>query len=71
VPATVGLGTVPATFSSLVTFLEAVAAASLGWSVLGEALGLAQTAGGVLILLGIWVARPRPEKPSAQILPRS
>jgi len=55
----VALGTLPATFSSLVIFLEAIAAAAFGWLLLGEALGAAQALGGVLILIGIWVARPR------------
>ena len=57
--AAIALGTLPATFSSLVIFIEAIAAAALGWLVLGEALGALQLAGGVLILLGIFVARPR------------
>lgn len=55
----VALGTLPATFSSLVIFLEAVAAAAFGWWLLNEPLGLAQALGGVLILFGIWIARPR------------
>ena len=55
----VALGRLPATFSSLVIFLEAIAAAGLAWLLLGEPLGLAQICGGVLILLGIWIARPR------------
>jgi drug/metabolite transporter (DMT)-like permease len=55
----VALGTLPATFSSLVIFLEAIAAAGLAWLLLGEPLGIAQLCGGVLILLGIWIARPR------------
>ena len=55
----VALGRLPAVFSSLVIFLEAVVAALAGWAVLGEALGAAQLAGGALILIGIWVARPR------------
>ena len=49
----------PATFSSLVIFLETIAAATFGWLVFDEALGLAQTLGGVLIVIGIFVARPR------------
>jgi drug/metabolite transporter (DMT)-like permease len=53
------LVTLPAVFSSLVIFFEAVAAAAFGWLFFGETLGLAQTLGGVMILLGIWVARPR------------
>jgi drug/metabolite transporter (DMT)-like permease len=55
----VALGTLPATFSALVIFLEAIAAASFGWLLLGEALGILQMLGGVMILFGIWVARPR------------
>lgn len=58
----VAIGTLPATFSSLVIFLETVAAACLAWLFLGEALGLLQALGGLLILFGIWFARPRPAK---------
>jgi drug/metabolite transporter (DMT)-like permease len=57
----VALGTLPATFSALVIFLEAIAAASFGWLLLNEPLGLWQALGGVLILFGIYVARPRAE----------
>lgn len=57
----VALGTLSATFSSLVIFLEAIAAATFGWLLLNEPLGLLQTLGGILILFGIWVARPRAE----------
>ncbi|MEZ5839232.1 MAG: DMT family transporter [Hyphomicrobiales bacterium] len=53
------LGHLPAAFSSLVIFLEALAAALLGWLVLGEGLGLWQYVGGIAILFGIYVARPR------------
>lgn len=55
----VALGTLPATFSALVIFLEAIAAASFGWLLLNEPLGIVQALGGVLILFGIWIARPR------------
>jgi drug/metabolite transporter (DMT)-like permease len=55
----VALGTLPATFSSLVVFLEAIAAAAFGWILLNEPLGIVQAFGGVLILIGIVVARPR------------
>ena len=59
----VALGTLPATFSALVIFIEAIAAAAFGWAILGEALGPVQMLGGVLILIGIWVARPRSNTP--------
>ncbi len=57
----VALGRLPTTFGSLVIFLEAIAAAAVAWIVLGETLTALQVAGGVLILGGIWIARPRPE----------
>lgn len=53
------LGHLPATFSSLVVFLEAVAAAVLGYLVLGEQITLLQLLGGVAIIGGIVIARPR------------
>jgi drug/metabolite transporter (DMT)-like permease len=49
----------PAVFSSLVIFLEAVAAAAFGWMILDERLTPIQFLGGALILGGIWMARPR------------
>ena len=55
----VALGRLPAVFSSLVIFIEAVAAALFGWLILSEALTLVQAMGGALILAGIFVARPR------------
>ncbi|HYF56128.1 MAG TPA: DMT family transporter [Salinarimonas sp.] len=58
----VALGRLPATFSSLVIFLEAVAAAGFGWLILREALAPVQILGGALILVGIWWARPRPAR---------
>lgn len=58
------LGQLPATFSSLVIFMEAVFAAAFGWVILGEAISPIQALGGVLILLGIWTARPRQVKPA-------
>jgi len=61
------LGTLPAPFSSLVIFLEAVAAALLAYVVLHEALAVMQWAGGVLILAGIFIARPR--HPARGMLP--
>jgi drug/metabolite transporter (DMT)-like permease len=63
----VALGKLPATFSSLVIFLEAVGAAALGWLILSEALGPLQLFGGALILFGIWVARPRAKVPAAAL----
>ncbi|HZH53680.1 MAG TPA: DMT family transporter [Microvirga sp.] len=59
----IALGRLPPVFSSLVIFLEAVAAALFGWLILNEALTLVQSLGGALILVGIWAARPRPEAP--------
>ena len=53
------LGHLPAAFSSLVIFLEAVAAALFGWIILGEAIGPLQALGAVAIFAGIAIARPR------------
>jgi drug/metabolite transporter (DMT)-like permease len=53
------LGHLPAAFSSLVIFLEAVFAAFFGWAILGEPVGLIQFIGAVAIFAGISVARPR------------
>jgi len=53
------LGHLPAAFSSLVIFLEAVAAAFFGWIILDEAIGTMQAVGAVAIFIGITVARPR------------
>jgi len=54
------LGVLSASFSSLVIFVEAAAAALFAWIFAGESLGLLQIAGGLLILFGLFVARPRP-----------
>lgn len=53
------LGHLPAAFSALVIFLEAVAAACFGWLILGEALGPVQALGAAAIFAGIAIARPR------------
>lgn len=53
------LGHLPAAFSSLVIFLEAVAAACFAWLILGEAIGPVQVVGAITIFLGISIARPR------------
>lgn len=60
----VALGRLPAVFSSLVIFLEAIVAALAAWIAFGEALSLPQVFGGALILIGIWIARPPPEAPA-------
>jgi drug/metabolite transporter (DMT)-like permease len=56
---TIALGHLPATFSSLVIFLEAIAAACFAWALLGEPVSLIQAGGGLAILAGIYLARPR------------
>ena len=54
----IALGRLPAPFSSLVIFLEAIAAAGFAFVLLGEPVSLVQAVGGVAILAGIYVARP-------------
>jgi drug/metabolite transporter (DMT)-like permease len=56
---TIALGHLPAAFSSLVIFLEAIAAAIFAWAILGEPVSLIQAGGGLAILAGIYIARPR------------
>ena len=58
----VALGRLPTVFSSLVIFLEAVAAAGFAWVLQGEPVSVLQAIGGAIILGGIWIARPRTEK---------
>jgi drug/metabolite transporter (DMT)-like permease len=53
------LGYLSAAFGSLVIFLEVIAAALLAFLVFGEAIGPSQAIGGLLILGGIYIARPR------------
>lgn len=61
----VALGRLPAIFSSLVIFLEALAAAAFAWLILGEPVTLLQAGGGLIIVAGIWIARPRDPGASA------
>jgi drug/metabolite transporter (DMT)-like permease len=56
---TYALGHLPAAFSSMVVFIEAPAAAIFAWILLGESMSPPQAAGGILILGGIYAARPR------------
>ena len=55
----IALGRLPTVFSSLVIFLEAIAAAIIAWILLDEPVSLLQAAGGMVILAGIWIARPK------------
>lgn len=54
----VALGRLPAAFSSLVIFLEAIAAAVFAALILSEPVTLLQAMGGALILAGVFAARP-------------
>lgn len=47
----------PASFSSVSLLLQPAMATLYAWALLGERAGLAQLAGGTVILLGIWLAR--------------
>ncbi|MFK0162606.1 DMT family transporter [Rhizobium sp. NPDC090279] len=55
----VALGKLPTVFSSLVIFLEAITAALFAWVLFGEDVTLMQALGGIVIVVGIWIARPR------------
>lgn len=54
-----GVRTVPVSVASLVATLEPVLAALLAFVVLGETLSAGQLLGGGLILLAVWLLRPR------------
>ena len=60
------LGHLPAVFSSLVLFFEVLAAVLLAWLIFAEPVSVWQLGGGLLILAGIYAARPRKEKPKAR-----
>jgi len=59
------LGQLPAGFSSLVIFLEGVAAALFAWILLGESMTWLQLLGSAAIFSGVWIARPRRQSKSA------
>ena len=54
-----GVRAVPVSVASLVATLEPALAALLAFLVLGQTLGLGQIAGGALIMLAVWLLRPR------------
>jgi len=55
---TISMGLLTAVFSSLVIFVEAIAAAFFGWLLFEEAMDPLQWMGSILILLGVWLSRP-------------
>jgi DME family drug/metabolite transporter len=57
-----GVRTVPVSVASLIATLEPVLAALLAYLVLGETLTAGQVAGGGLILVAVWLLRPRAGK---------
>jgi drug/metabolite transporter (DMT)-like permease len=57
------LGLLPAAFSSVSLLVNPVASGLFAWIILGEALTAAQIGGGLAILAGIFVARPKPQIP--------
>ncbi|MCE7028351.1 DMT family transporter [Jiella avicenniae] len=61
----IALGVLSASFSSLVIFVEAVAAALFAWIFAGETPQPAQIAGGCIILTGIFLARPGRAAPAS------
>lgn len=55
---TIAIASLTAAFSSLVIFVEAIAAALFGWWLFEEKMDALQMLGCLLILAGIWVSRP-------------
>ncbi|HET6161891.1 MAG TPA: DMT family transporter [Dongiaceae bacterium] len=60
------LGHLPAAFSSVSLLLNPVASGVFAWMILGEALTGTQIGGGLAVLFGIFVARPRPRTATAE-----
>ncbi|MEM9279077.1 MAG: DMT family transporter [Pseudomonadota bacterium] len=56
---TIAMGVLTAVFSSLVIFIEAIAAAFFGWLIFDETMSPLQWSGSILILFGVWLSRPR------------
>jgi drug/metabolite transporter (DMT)-like permease len=54
---TYALAHLPAAFSSVSLLFQPVMAAVFAWALLGEALAPAQIAGGVVVLIGIYLSR--------------
>jgi drug/metabolite transporter (DMT)-like permease len=54
---TFAFGHLPASFTSVSLLVQPVAATIFAWVLLGESLGAAQIAGGVVVLTGIYMAR--------------
>ena len=52
-----GFGHLPASFSSVTLLMQPVFAALYAWTLLGEAMGANQIAGGAIVLLGIYLAK--------------
>jgi drug/metabolite transporter (DMT)-like permease len=59
------LGLLPAAFSAVSLLVNPVASGAFAWLILGEALAVPQIAGGLAVLAGIFVARPKPQSPPA------
>lgn len=60
----IGVQWIPVSVASIVATLEPVAAALLGYLVLGERLSPPQWMGGACILTAVWLLRPRAQVPS-------
>jgi drug/metabolite transporter (DMT)-like permease len=58
------LGLLPAAFSAVSLLVNPVASGVFAWLILGEALAAPQIAGGLAVLAGIFVARPKPQIPA-------
>lgn len=65
------LAHLPAAFSSVSLLINPVAAAIFAWITLGEALSGLQILGGLAVLLGIYVSRPRASIPKEVTIPKS
>jgi drug/metabolite transporter (DMT)-like permease len=52
-----GVGQLPIAISTVLLWVQPVAAAALGWVLFGEALGPIALAGAALVLGGVWIVQ--------------
>jgi drug/metabolite transporter (DMT)-like permease len=67
----IGIGRLPIALSTVLLWIQPVAAAALSWTLFGEALGVLAFVGAALVLVGVWFAqrpaRKEPIAPQAEI----
>lgn len=58
-----GIGRLPIALSTVLLWIQPVAAAAISWALFGEALGVLAFTGAALVLAGVWFAQRSTQKP--------